>query len=56
MLDGKVSCVFGTHTHVPTADFHVMEHGSAYISDIGMCGNYDSVIGMQKEGIITKDF
>lgn len=52
MIDGKVSCVFGTHTHVPTADFHILSSGTAFISDIGMCGNYDSVIGMQKDGVI----
>jgi len=52
MCDGKVTCVFGTHTHVPTNDAHLMEKGTAYISDLGMTGNYDSVIGMQKEGVI----
>lgn len=53
MMDGKVTAVFGTHTHVPTSDFHILSNGSAYITDLGMCGNYDSVIGMQKEGIIN---
>ena len=47
-LDGKVSCVFGSHTHVPTADYQILPHGTAYKSDIGMCGDYDSVIGMDK--------
>ncbi|MEM6413257.1 MAG: TIGR00282 family metallophosphoesterase [Pseudomonadota bacterium] len=47
-LDGRVSAVVGTHTHVPTADAHVMAGGSAYITDLGMCGDYDSVIGMEK--------
>jgi len=47
-LDGKVSIVVGTHTHVPTADAHVLSGGTAYMTDAGMCGDYDSVIGMQK--------
>ena len=47
-LDGKVSMVVGTHTHVPTADARVLSGGTAYMSDAGMCGDYDSVIGMQK--------
>lgn len=47
-LDGRVSLVAGTHTHVPTADAHVMNGGTAYISDVGMCGDYASVIGMDK--------
>lgn len=48
-LDGKVSAVIGTHTHVPTADYHVMAKGTAYMSDAGMTGDYDSVIGVEKE-------
>ena len=47
-LDGRASLVAGTHTHVPTADAHVMAGGTAYISDVGMCGDYASVIGMDK--------
>src|SRR4029079_12933550 len=47
--DGKVSLVAGTHTHVPTADHQILPGGTAYISDVGMCGDYDSVIGMAKE-------
>ena len=47
--DGRVSAVFGTHTHVPTADAQILPGGTAYISDAGMCGDYDSVIGMDKE-------
>lgn len=47
-LDGRVSAVVGTHTHTPTADERVLAGGTAYISDIGMCGDYDSVIGMEK--------
>lgn len=47
-LDGRVSAVVGTHTHIPTADHHIMEHGTAYQSDAGMTGDYDSVIGIEK--------
>jgi metallophosphoesterase (TIGR00282 family) len=46
--DGRVSAVFGTHTHVPTADAQILPGGTAYQSDAGMCGDYDSVIGLQK--------
>jgi metallophosphoesterase (TIGR00282 family) len=45
-LDGRVSCVVGTHTHSPTADERVLPRGTAYVSDIGMCGDYESVLGM----------
>ncbi len=48
-LDGRVTLVVGTHTHVPTADFRIMPHGTAYQTDVGMCGDYDSVIGMNQE-------
>lgn len=48
-LDGKVSAVIGTHTHVQTADEHVSKRGTAYITDAGMTGAHDSVIGMEKE-------
>jgi metallophosphoesterase (TIGR00282 family) len=47
-LDGRVSLIAGTHTHVPTADHQILPGGTAYISDIGMCGDYNSVIGMDK--------
>ena len=47
-LDGRVSAVVGTHTHTPTADDRVLSGGTAFISDIGMCGDYDSIIGMEK--------
>lgn len=47
-LDGRVSLVAGTHTHTPTADHRVLPGGAAYITDLGMCGDYDSVIGMEK--------
>ena len=46
-MNGKVSAVLGTHTHIPTADARVLPEGTAYISDVGMTGSYESVIGMQ---------
>ena len=49
-FDGTVSMIIGTHTHVPTADHQVLPGGTAYQSDAGMCGDYDSVIGMTKDG------
>lgn len=48
-LDGKVSAVVGTHTHIPTNDCHIMKNGTGYQTDAGMCGDYDSVIGMNKK-------
>jgi len=51
-LDGKVSAVVGTHTHIATADEHVLPGGTAYITDVGMTGPHDSVIGMEKQGIL----
>lgn len=48
-LDGRVSMVMGTHTHIPTADARILPEGTAYMTDVGMCGDYDSVIGMRKE-------
>jgi metallophosphoesterase (TIGR00282 family) len=53
-LDGRVSAVVGTHTHVPTGDAHVLPKGTAYITDVGMTGPHDSVIGMDKEGILKR--
>ncbi len=53
-LDGRVSLVAGTHTHVPSADARILSGGSAYITDIGMCGDYDSVIGMAKGDAIGR--
>ena len=53
-LDGKVSAVVGTHTHVPTADHQILEKGTAYITDVGMSGDYNSVIGMEKEAAISR--
>jgi 2',3'-cyclic-nucleotide 2'-phosphodiesterase len=51
-LDGKVSCVFGTHTHVTTADEKVLPKGTAYITDIGMTGSHDSVLGRKTQSVI----
>lgn len=48
-VDGRASLVVGTHTHVPTADYQILNGGTAYMSDAGMCGNYDSSLGMDKE-------
>jgi metallophosphoesterase (TIGR00282 family) len=52
--DGRVSAVVGTHTHVPTADAQILPGGTGYLSDAGMCGDYDSVIGMQKEASVRR--
>lgn len=51
-LDGRVSAVIGTHTHVPTADARILPGGTAFITDIGMCGPYDSVIGRKKDRVV----
>jgi metallophosphoesterase (TIGR00282 family) len=53
-LDGKVSAIIGTHTHIQTADERVLPEGTAYITDVGMTGAMDSVIGMNKEIIIER--
>ena len=53
-LDGRVSVVAGTHTHVPTADAKILPNGTAYITDVGMCGNYDSVLGFEKQAPIDR--
>jgi calcineurin-like phosphoesterase len=53
-LDGRVSLVVGTHSHIPTADAHILVGGTAYQTDVGMCGDYDSVIGMKKEAAIQR--
>ena len=54
LFDGKATIVVGTHTHIPTADYRIMEKGTAYQTDIGMCGDYNSVIGMNKDNSIKK--
>jgi len=53
-LDGRASLVVGTHTHVPTADHMILAEGTAYMSDAGMCGDYDSVIGMDKDEPLSR--
>ena len=53
-LDGRVTAVVGTHTHVPTADERVLPGGTAYITDVGMTGPYESVIGVKKELVVGK--
>jgi metallophosphoesterase (TIGR00282 family) len=53
-VDGRCSLIVGTHTHVPTADARILSQGSGYISDAGMTGDYDSVIGMRKEEPIRR--
>jgi len=55
-FDGKVTMVVGTHTHVPTSDHRILEKGTAYQTDIGMCGDYNSVIGMNRDNSIKKFF
>ena len=52
--DGRVSAVIGTHSHVPTADGRILAKGTAYMTDVGMCGDYDSVIGMRKEAAVQR--
>jgi metallophosphoesterase (TIGR00282 family) len=53
-LDGRVTALVGTHTHIPTADARLLPRGTAYITDVGMTGPYDSVIGVEKEPILRK--
>jgi 2',3'-cyclic-nucleotide 2'-phosphodiesterase len=53
-LDGRVSCIVGTHTHSPTADDRILPGGTAYISDAGMCGDYNSVLGMKAEEPVNR--
>ena len=55
-FDGKATVVVGTHTHVPTSDYRIMEKGTAYQTDIGMCGDYKSVIGMNRDNSLKKFF
>jgi metallophosphoesterase (TIGR00282 family) len=52
--DGRASLVAGTHTHAPTADHRILPHGTAFISDVGMSGDYDSIIGMDKDEPLTR--
>lgn len=53
-VDGRVSVIAGTHTHTPTADERILSGGTAYMSDVGMCGNYNSVLGMDTEEPINR--
>ena len=53
-FDGKATLVFGTHTHVPTSDYRIMDKGTAYQTDLGMCGDYNSVIGMDRDNSLKK--
>src|SRR5580693_2875041 len=53
-LDGRVSALVGTHTHIPTADTRILPGGTAYQTDCGMTGPYDSVIGVEKETVLQK--
>ncbi len=53
-VDGRVSLVIGTHTHVPTSDYQILPYGTGYMSDSGMCGDYDSVIGMRKDEPVNR--
>ena len=55
-FDGKATMVVGTHTHVPTSDHRILEKGTAYQTDIGMCGDYNSVIGMNRDNSLKKFF
>lgn len=53
-LDGKVTAVVGTHTHVQTADHRILPQGTAYMTDVGMTGPYDAILGMEKEAVLYK--
>jgi len=53
-FDGRVQVMFGTHTHVPTADERILPHGSGYVTDLGMCGPTDSILGTKKEAVIYR--
>ena len=53
-FDGKATLLVGTHTHVPTHDARILKNGTAYQTDAGMCGDYNSVIGMDKENSLNR--
>ncbi|MDR3224285.1 MAG: TIGR00282 family metallophosphoesterase [Holosporales bacterium] len=53
-LDGRISVIVGTHTHVPTADLQILTNGTGFLSDCGMCGDYDSCIGMEEDASIKR--
>ena len=54
LFDGKATMVVGTHTHVPTSDYRILDNGTAYQTDVGMCGDYNSVIGMDRTNSLKK--
>ena len=54
LFDGNATVFVGTHTHVPTSDYRIMDKGTAYQTDIGMCGDYASVIGMNRDNSLKK--
>ena len=54
ILDGRVTAVVGTHTHVQTADERILPKGTAYITDVGMTGPYDGILGVEREAVIKK--
>ena len=56
LFDGRATMLVGTHTHVPTSDHRIMEKGTAYQTDVGMCGDYNSVIGMNRDNSLKKFF
>ncbi len=53
-VDGRATAVVGTHTHVPTADNRILPSGTAYITDVGMTGPYDGILGMDREAVLKK--
>ena len=54
LFDGKATIVFGSHTHIPTSDQMILTNGTAYQTDLGMCGDYNSVIGLKKDIYLNK--
>ena len=52
--DGKINCIFGTHTHVPTADAQILPRGTGYITDVGMCGERGGILGMDAERVVER--
>ena len=53
-FDGRIQVMFGTHTHVPTADEQILPHGSGYITDLGMCGPVDGILGTDADAVIHR--
>ena len=52
-VDGRVTAVVGTHTHVHTADYRILPEGTAYMTDVGMTGPYDGILGMEREAVLN---